>query len=77
MLQLELQPETEARLAEEANAEGVQLSRFVESVLTRYIADRPRRASVTQAVARIRELREDCDIAPYTVRELISEGRKY
>ncbi len=78
MLYLELQPELEARLAEEAQARGLPLERYVE----RIVESRPatpifNHAAVAAAVDRILELRKDNYLNGLKIKDLIEEGRKY
>lgn len=75
-IQIELQPEMEARLAAEAEAKGLALEHYIVQKL----ADSPMLAkgrSVAEAVERIRQMRKGNRLDGVTVQELVREGRKY
>jgi hypothetical protein len=85
MIQLELQPEVESRLAAEAEARGLSLDRYIESL----VAARPsatyetqprtpeRQRQIEAAVDRIREIRKGMTTGGLSIKDLINEGRKY
>ena len=76
MIQLELQPELEARLTSQAQARGLALDRYLEDLITAQ-AGEPRAESPAEAVAQIRELRKGLSLRGLSIKELVNEGRKY
>jgi len=85
MIQLELQPEVESRLASEAEARGLSLDRYIESIVTARTSATyethprtpERQRQIEGAVDRIRELRKGLTTGGLSIKELINEGRKY
>jgi hypothetical protein len=80
MIQIELQPEIQDRLAAQAKARGIALSEFVHELLlsqSERLPERGRARSVSDAVDHIRALREGNLLGDIRIRELIDEGRKY
>jgi hypothetical protein len=77
MIQLELRPEIESQLAAEAQARGLALDRYIETL----VAARPISPTGTQtaaeAVADIRRLRKGVTLGGLKIKDLIVEGRKY
>jgi hypothetical protein len=77
MIHLELQPEVEARLAAEAQARGLALDRYVQTLVESCIPVSSSAETPEQAVAEIRKLRKGLSLGGLRVRDLIQEGRKY
>ncbi len=78
MLHLELQPELEARLAEEAQARGLPLELYVERIVeSRPAAPAGDLATAAEAVAQIRRLREGVRLDGLRIKDLIEEGRLF
>lgn len=77
MIQLELPPELEAQLAEDAGARGLDLNRYVENLVTGHVQRKSTLAERSEAVASIRKLREGNALGGLSIRDLINEGRKY
>lgn len=80
MIQIELQPEIEDRLAAQAAARGVTVTDYVRDVLVFQAGqstDRAFRPNISEAIARIRELRKGNRLNGVNVQELIHEGHKY
>jgi len=80
MIQIELQPEVEDRLAAQAQARGIALQDYLREVLLTQAESSPktpRSKSVSEAVDRIRALREGSFLDGMSIRDLIDEGRKY
>ena len=76
MIQLQLQPELEARLTSQAQARGLALQPYLEELIAAQIG-LPRRGSPADAVARIRELRKGLSLGGLSIMELVNEGRRY
>ena len=81
MIHLELQPETEAQLAAEAQARGLALDRYIEKIVESRPSDQfvgqQKAHTVSEAIDRILELREDSNLGGLSIKDLINEGRKY
>ena len=78
MLHLELQPDLEAQLAQEAQSRGLPIERYIERIVeARPILPEIDRTAVAQAVARILELRKGNRLDGLKIKDLINEGRKY
>jgi hypothetical protein len=78
MIQIQLEPEVEARLAAEAQARGMALEQYVAEKLSLASgASTAKPNSVSQATDRIRELRKGNRLAGLSSVELIREGRKH
>jgi hypothetical protein len=81
MIHLELQPEIEAQLAAEAQARGLALDRYIEKIVEARPAEQPfaqqKTRSISEAIERILELREDSDLCGLKIKDLINEGRKH
>jgi len=80
MIQIELNPEVEDRLAAQAKARGVALSEYLTEVLLSQVENSPKQPksrSVSEAIDRIRALREGNILGGLRIRDLIDEGRKY
>jgi hypothetical protein len=78
MLRLELQPDLEAQLAQEAESLGLTIERYIERIVeARPAVPAIDRAAVVEAVARIRELRKGNRLDGLKIKDLIHEGRKY
>jgi hypothetical protein len=85
MIQLELQPEVESRLIAEAQARGLSVDRYIESLVTKPIVsplnEEPRtperQREIEAAIERLRGLREGLTTGGLSIKELINEGRKY
>jgi hypothetical protein len=81
MIRLELQPETEAQLAAEAQARGLALDRYIEKIVEGRPAEQlfaqQKARSISEAIDRILELREDSDLGGLNIKDLINEGRKH
>ena len=78
MLHLELQPDLEAQLAQEAQSRGLPIERYIERIVeARPTLPEIDRAAVAQAVARILELRKGNRLDGLKIKDLINEGRKY
>jgi hypothetical protein len=81
MIRLELHPETEARLAAEAQARGLALDHYIEKIVearpANPLPERARTHSVSEAIDRILELREGTSLGGLNIKDLINEGRKY
>jgi hypothetical protein len=77
MIHLELKPEIESQLAAEAQARGLALDRYIETL----VAARPIAPTTTETAAQaaddIRRQREGATLAGLKIKELIDEGRKY
>jgi hypothetical protein len=77
MLRLELQPELEARLAQEAQASGLPLERYIERIVESRRLSLVDRGSAAQAAADIRELRKGVRLNGLKIKDLIEEGRRF
>jgi hypothetical protein len=85
MIQLELQPEVESRLAAEAEARGLSLDRYIESIVTARAPSTyetqprtpERQREIEGAIERILKLREKSSLDGLKIKDLINEGRKY
>ena len=77
MVNLDLQPELEAKLSAEANARGLDLNRYVESLLSERGPEAFNREAAARAVERIRELRKGNNLGGLSIKDLVNEGRKY
>jgi hypothetical protein len=85
MIHLELHPEVESRLAAEAEARGLALDRYIETIVSarpaEQRADQPRtperQREIEGAVDRILKLREGNHLNGLKIKDLIDEGRKY
>lgn len=80
MIEIELQPEIESRLAAQAEACGVTFSQYLKEVLVKQAerpAERADRRSVAQAIESIRELRKGNRLGGLKIKDLIHEGHKY
>jgi hypothetical protein len=81
MIRLEFQPETEAQRAAEAQARGLALDRYIEKIVESSPAEQPfaqqKTHSVSGAIDRILELREDSHLGGLSIKDLINEGRKH
>jgi hypothetical protein len=79
MIYLELRPEIESQLAAEAQARGLALDRYIEKIVESRSADQAveqqNTQSVSEAIDRILEMREDSDLGGLNIREIINEGR--
>lgn len=78
MIQIQLQPEFEAQLAAEAQARGMALDRYIVETLAES-RPRPRsgQRSISDAIQRIRELRQGNRLGGLRIKDLIHEGHKY
>lgn len=82
-IQIELRPETKARLDSEASAHGMApetyLVQFVEDHLGSdpLLADPHKKRSVGEAIDRILELRRGNILGGLKIKDLIHEGHKY
>jgi len=79
MIQIELQPEVESRLAAQAEACGVTFSDYLKDVLVKQ-AERPveaNRGAIVHAIDDIRRLRQGNKLAGLRIKDLIHEGHKY
>jgi hypothetical protein len=80
MIQIELQPEVERRLAAQADACGIAFSEYLKELLVRQAerpAERTSRRAVAEAVERIRELRKGNKLEGLKIKDMIHEGHKY
>ncbi len=82
-IQIELRPETKARLDSEAHAHGMApetyLVQFVENLLGTepLLVDSHKKRSVGEAIDRILELRKGNVLGSLKIKDLIHEGHKY
>ncbi len=80
MIQIQLEPEVEARLTAEARSRGFALEVYIAGKLTK---SKPaqcrgrRRATVAAAVDSIRELRKGSCLGGLKIKDLIHEGHAY
>jgi hypothetical protein len=78
MIQIQLDPEIEARLTAEARARGLSLDRYIVEKLVEARATEPsRQRSVGDAIDTIRQLRRGSKLGDLQIKELINEGHKY
>ena len=78
MLHLELQPELEAQLTQEAQARGLPLELYVEHIVeSRPPASVGDLTTAAEAVAQIRRLRAGVHLDGLRIRDLIVEGRRF
>lgn len=78
MIQIQLEPEIEARLTAEAQARGLSLTHYiVEKLAGARPLEPPRQRSVGDAVDTIRELRRGSKLDNLQIKDLIHEGHKY
>lgn len=82
-IQIELRPETKARLDSEAHAHGMApetyLVQFVEDHLGAepFLDDPRKKRSIGEAIDRILELRKGNILGGLKIKDLIHEGHKY
>ncbi len=78
MVHLELQPDVEAQLAQEARSRGLSVERYIQTIMeSRPVAAAHDSSMVSGAVERIRELSRANRLGGLRIKELIEEGRKY
>jgi hypothetical protein len=78
MIQIQLEPEIEARLTAEAQARGLSLDRYiVEKLVEARPIEPSRQRSVGDAIDTIRELRRESKLGDLQIKDLIQEGPKY
>jgi hypothetical protein len=79
MIQIQLQPEFEAQLAAEAQARGMALDRYIVEKLTESQPHHSQSGqhSITNAIQRIRELRQGNRLGGLRIKDLVHEGHKY
>ncbi len=77
MIQLELEPALEAKLAAEAEAKGLRLDRYIETIVVTRPVDRLPKHEVSQAIDRIFELRKGNKLGGLSIKELIHDGHRY
>jgi hypothetical protein len=78
MIQIQLEPETEARLTAEARARGLSLNRYiVEKLAEARPLEPPRQRSVGDAIDTIRELRRGSKLGNLQIKDLTHEGHQY
>jgi hypothetical protein len=77
MIQLQLQPEIEAQLADEAQARGVALDHYIEKIVSARSVEPLRQRTIAEAIDAIRELRKGNSLSGLEVGDLIHEGHKY
>jgi HicB family len=78
MIQIQLEPEIEARLTAEAQARGLSLNRYiVEKLVEACPLEPPRQRSVGDAIDTIRELRRGSKLGNLQIKDLIHEGHQY
>jgi hypothetical protein len=78
VIQIELQPETEAELTAEAKARGLALDRYiVQKLLESRPASGTRQHSVSVAIDNIHALRKGNRLDGAKIKDLIHEGHKY
>ena len=77
MIQINLQPDVEARLSAEAAAHGVDLEHYiVERLSSTSAGDKPPLTkSLAEAIAEIKVLRKKSHLRGLGIKELIHEGR--
>lgn len=78
MIQIDLQPDIERRLAVQAEARGQAFSDYLKELLLRQ-AEQPafERASIAEAIQSIRQLRKGNTLGGLNIKDLIHEGHKY
>jgi hypothetical protein len=78
MIQIQLEPEIEARLTAEAQARGLSIDRYiVEKLVEARPVEASRQRSVSDAIDTIRRLRRDSKLGDLQVKDLIHEDHKY
>jgi hypothetical protein len=77
MLHLELQPDLEAQLAQEALSHGLPLDRYIEQLVEARPIPSANTISAAEAVADIRELRKGVRLDGLKIKDLIEEGRRF
>ena len=78
MIQIDLQPELEARIAAQAYARGVALEQYIVEQLEATNAFTPsEQSAVDRAVENIRQRRKGNFLGGANIKDLITEGRKY
>ena len=77
MIQLELQPELEAKLTAAAQANGLDVNKYLEKLLAAQVRREPSLEEIAAAVDRIRELRKGNYLGGLKIKDLVNEGRKY
>lgn len=77
MIKIQLQPEIEAELAAEAQAQGLALEHYVARIVSARPEKHVRQRSVAEAIDAIRELRKGNILGDLSLKDLIHEGHKY
>lgn len=77
MIQIQLRPEIEARLAAEARDSGLALDAYIERLVSSRPAAATKQRPVGDAIDRIRELRRGNRLDGLRIQDLIHEGRRY
>jgi hypothetical protein len=77
MIQIQLQPEIEAQLAAEAQAQGVALDHYIAKIVSARSIESVRQRTVAEAIDSIRELRKGNTLGDLNIKELIHEDHKY
>ena len=74
MIQLQLNPEIEAQLAAEAEAGGLAIGHYIETIVSARPIEPVRQRTIADAIDRIRELRKGNTLGGLNLKELIHEG---
>ncbi len=80
MIKIDLQPEIENRLAEQAQARGQTFSDYLRDLLVKQAklpAEHGEHPSPAEAVRSIRQLRKGNTLRGFNIQDFIHEGRKY
>jgi hypothetical protein len=77
MIQVQLQPETEAQLAAEAQARGMTLDRYIEAIVSARHSEDASGRTVSEAIEAIRAMRKDSLLSESEIKELIHQDHKY
>ena len=77
MIQLELEPALEAKLAAEAEAKGLRLDRYIETIVATRPMEQLSKGTVSKAVDTIFELRKGNKLGGLSIKELIHDGHRY
>jgi hypothetical protein len=77
MIQFQLQPKIEARLAAEAQARSLALDHYIEMIVRTCTVEQVSQRSVAEAIDRIREFCNGNELSGLKIKDLMHEGHKY
>jgi hypothetical protein len=77
VIQLELEAALEAKLAAEAEAKGLRLDRYIETIVATRPVEQLSKDTVSKAVDTIFELRKGNKLGGLSIKELIHDGHRY